>query len=325
MANFLSYIVTEKSVPKRFSLEALSLTEKLCQKHDANHIAIAIVQDKDIFEQSMKNYMPKTMVVVVCDKADNLLNIQRIDVLRGLITKNNPRLVIVPSCEQTKDILGSLAVATHSAALPDVNDCWIEGESVKVKRPVMASKIMSCVQSDQDRVLVSVRAGVFSIQEIDTQPTFSYLDYSPLEPLNVCFKSVESNSKNRVDLQDAQVIVAAGRGIKDKTGRDLIAQLSYRLGAAIGASRALTEEGVYDASLQIGQTGKVVSPALYIAVGISGAIQHVAGMMGSKRILAINTDSNAPIFDIADDGIVGDLYEVIPLMLSSIEKHKSAL
>ncbi|MDZ7683239.1 MAG: electron transfer flavoprotein subunit alpha/FixB family protein [Fodinibius sp.] len=119
---------------------------------------------------------------------------------------------------------------------------------------------------------------------------------------------------------EAETIVAAGRGAKDEEGQELINELASVLNAGIGASRALTEAGVMDPSLQIGQTGKVVSPQLYIAVGISGAIQHVAGMANSKVIVAINKDPDAPIFDIADYGIVGDLLQGAASLYRGVKK-----
>ena len=120
----------------------------------------------------------------------------------------------------------------------------------------------------------------------------------------------------------AEAIVAAGRGVKDEAAKALIAELAGVLNAGIGASRALTEAGVYDPSVQIGQTGKGVAPQLYIAVGISGAIQHVAGITNSKVIVAINKDADAPIFEVADYGIVGDLYEVLPAFIAEIKRLK---
>ena len=141
--------------------------------------------------------------------------------------------------------------------------------------------------------------------------------------LKATLREIITATGDTVDLNEAEAIVAAGRGIKDDEGKALVAELASVLNAGIGASRALTESGVYDPSLQIGQTGKVVSPQLYIAVGISGAIQHVAGMANSKVIVAINKDADAPIFEIADYGIVGDLYKILPPFIEEIKNIKN--
>jgi electron transfer flavoprotein alpha subunit len=146
-----------------------------------------------------------------------------------------------------------------------------------------------------------------------------------LEPgdLRQTLREVVKAATGHVDLSEAEVIVAAGRGVKDEEGRRLVGELAGLLNAGVGASRALTESGAYDPSLQIGQTGKVVSPQLYIAVGISGAIQHVAGMSNSNVIVAINKDPDAPIFEVADYGIVGDLYQVLPAFIDAVRQLKA--
>ena len=138
--------------------------------------------------------------------------------------------------------------------------------------------------------------------------------------LHTQIREIITAAADAIDLNEAEAIVAAGRGVKDEAAKALIAELPEVLNAGIGTSRALTEAGVYDPSVQIGQTGKVVSPQLYIAVGISGAIQHVAGITNSK-VIVVNKDADAPIFEVADYGIVGDLYRWCRL-IAEIKRRK---
>jgi electron transfer flavoprotein alpha subunit len=137
--------------------------------------------------------------------------------------------------------------------------------------------------------------------------------------IRIILKEILSSAGSQVDLNEAQVVVAAGRGIKDDEAKKLIDELASVTGAAIGASRAVVETGMFPATAQIGQTGKVVSPTLYFAIGISGAIQHVAGMLNSKVIVAINKDADAPIFQYATYGLVGDLYKILPPLIAELK------
>jgi electron transfer flavoprotein alpha subunit len=176
--------------------------------------------------------------------------------------------------------------------------------------------------------MVSVRSGSYGILENGENQNAKSLNHQPVRiehadsKLQTQIREIITAAADTIDLNEAEAIVAAGRGVKDEAAKALIAELAGVLNAGIGASRALTEAGIYDPSMQIGQTGKVVSPQLYIAVGISGAIQHVAGITNSNVIVAVNKDADASIFEVADYGIVGDLYEVLPALIAEIKRVK---
>jgi electron transfer flavoprotein alpha subunit len=248
-----------------------------------------------------------------------------------------PSVVAMASTEGVKDILGALSMRLGASVVADVSEFGVvaEGDGVLLTatRPVMASKANTHVRAQAQHVMVSVRSGSYGILENGENQNAKPLNHQPVRivPLKIeradsklqtQIREIITAAADTIDLNEAEAIVAAGRGVKDEAAKALIAELAGVLNAGIGASRALTEAGIYDPSVQIGQTGKVVSPQLYIAVGISGAIQHVAGITNSKVIVAVNKDADAPIFEVADYGIVGDLYEVLPALIAEIKRVK---
>ena len=243
-----------------------------------------------------------------------------------------PSVVAMASTEGVKDILGALSVRLGASVIADVSEFEVasdgDGVQLSATRPVMASKAQTKVHASAQHVMVSVRSGSYGILENGESQITKPLTHQPVSiddtnsKLRTQIRKIITAAANTIDLNEAETIVAAGRGVKDEVAKALITELAGVLNAGIGASRALTEAGVYDPSVQIGQTGKVVSPQLYIAVGISGAIQHVAGITNSKVIVAVNKDADAPIFEVADYGIVGDLYEVLPALIAEIKRRK---
>jgi electron transfer flavoprotein alpha subunit len=170
-------------------------------------------------------------------------------------------------------------------------------------------------------VLVSVRSGAYEAAEAPVEAEVVTVPFTYDEGADkTVLREVVRAAGSAVDLSEARVVVAAGRGVRDEAGKQLVEELASALGAAIGASRAVVESGLFPATAQVGQTGKVVSPELYFAIGISGAIQHVAGMTGSRVVVAINKDPEAPIFKYATYGLVGDLYKVLPPLIAALKQ-----
>jgi electron transfer flavoprotein alpha subunit len=179
-------------------------------------------------------------------------------------------------------------------------------------------------QSTTDRTLVSVRAAAYEAEAhpTDAQVTPVSFSFDEADRQRTVRETVTAAAGD-VDLSEARVVVAAGRGVDDEAGMALIEELADVLDAGIGASRPLVEEGRLPATAQIGQTGKVVAPDLYVAVGISGAIQHVAGMKDSRVVVAVNKDADAPIFDYCTYGLVGDLYEILPPLIEELRAART--
>ena len=324
MSTILTHIAIADGKIKRSSLEVLSHCKNLADS--AGHTVEAVIIDEKAssFVEGVKKYGASKIYTVEDPVFKNHMNTPLLKALSKVMEQAKPFVFAFASTEGTKDILGALAANQNASVLPDVSEFELMEGGIKAKRPVMAAKIIADTEAKGDHILVSVRSGSYDLNENETDAEVVNIEFSLNDDeLKATLKEIISASGDTIDLNEAEAIVAAGRGVKDEEGQNLISELASVLNAGIGASRALTEAGVYDPSLQIGQTGKVVSPQLYIAVGISGAIQHVAGMANSKVIVAINKDPDAPIFEIADYGLVGDLYKVLPPFIEEIKKIKN--
>ena len=225
--------------------------------------------------------------------------------------------------ESGKAVAPRVAAQLDAACATDITDVTLEGEQIEVVRPAITNKVMQRVKVNSGQLVAVVRAGAFEATEGITGTENVVKLSPPAADLKVVIKEVLSEASGEIDLTDADIVISVGRGVKDQTGVDLVKELANDLGAGFGSSRAMVDGGFMAHYKQVGQTGKIVAPTLYMAIGISGAIQHLAGMKGSKVILAVNKDPEAPIFNVADYGIVGDLFEVIPILREEIRKIRS--
>ena len=323
MSSILTYIAVSEGKVKRSSLEVLSHNKELAEANGLTNEAIIIDANASSFVHEVEKYGASKIYTIEDPIFAEHKNAPLLAALSKAMEVCSPKVVAFASTESTKDILGALAANQKAGVIADVAEFELIEKGVKAKRPVMAAKIVGVVEAYSNTVLVSVRSGSYGLIESQGEAQVIPLEFSINgAELKTKLREIISAIGDTVDLNEAKIIVAAGRGIKDEEAKALISELASTLNAGIGASRALTESGMYDPSLQIGQTGKVVSPQLYIAVGISGAIQHVAGMANSKVIVAINKDADAPIFEVADYGIVGDLYKILPPFINELRKIK---
>jgi electron transfer flavoprotein alpha subunit len=221
-----------------------------------------------------------------------------------------------------RDLSGRLGARLGWGVLADVVKIEIVGGQVQVTRPVYSGKALATADGAGKPVVVTLRPNVFPAEAAGGEAQVEALTGVSAE-IRAVVKEILAKESGELDVAEANVIVSGGRGIKGPEHFALLRDLAKVLGAAVGASRAAVDAGWIDHAHQVGQTGKVVSPSLYIACGISGAIQHLAGMSSSKLIVAINKDAEAPIFKVADFGIVGDLFQVVPTLIEEIKKLKS--
>ncbi len=325
MADILVLVASSDGKLKRSSLEALSRCKSIASEQDLTVCAFLPGSDAERHVEAVSACGPDEVILMPDSRLDTHQNHLLLNALAAAVEETGPRLVAMSSTEAVKDVLGSLAVRIDASALSDVGRFDLVPEGAEAVRPVMASKYKATVRAKGPRVVVSIRAGAYDVVEQPGSPTVREirLPEIPTDGMAI-LREVVSSGSGTVDLSEAEVIVAAGRGVRDEQGKALVEELAGLFGGAVGSSRAVVETGLFPTDSQIGQTGKVVSPTLYFAVGISGAIQHVAGMLNSKTIVAVNKDPEAPIFKYATYGIPGDLYTVLPLLIAEIKKHRSS-
>jgi electron transfer flavoprotein alpha subunit len=224
--------------------------------------------------------------------------------------------------ETGKAVAPRVAAQLDAACASEIVDIELDGDTITITRPAIANKVMQKVKVNSKQLVAVVRAGAFEADESISGTENVIKLAAPEADLKAVIKELISDASGEIDLADADIVISVGRGTKDQAGIDLVKGLADDLGAGFGSSRAMVDAGLIAQNKQVGQTGKIVAPNLYMAMGISGAIQHLAGMTGSKTILAVNKDPEAPIFNVADYGIVGDLFEVVPILREEISKIK---
>lgn len=237
--------------------------------------------------------------------------------------EEKPDAIVFGHTALGKDLSPKIASRINSGLISDVTEIEGNGEEAVFIRPIYSGKAFEKVQNKDDLLFITIRPNNISPLEIDQGRSGKVENVEVnIANLRSIIKEVVLKSTEGIDLSEAKVVIAGGRGVKSADGFAALQELADLLGGAVGASRGACDAEYCDYSLQIGQTGKVVTPDLYIAVGISGAIQHMAGMSNSKIIVAINTDHEANIFKVADYGVVGDLFEVVPLLIKEIQNLK---
>jgi len=239
----------------------------------------------------------------------------------------SPRIVLGAATAMGRDFLPRAAARLRTGLAQDCTEVRIvEGNRLECLRPIYAGKALARVRPLSAPAMATLRPNVFSVTDPDAIRAATVEEFAPsLEPSKVRARTVGmvSGAGQKIELTEASIIVSGGRGMKGPENFPILQELADALGGAMGASRAAVDAGWIDHQHQVGQTGKTVSPTLYIACGISGAVQHLAGMSSSKYVVAINKDPEAPIFKIADYGVVGDLFAVVPELTQQIKKLKS--
>lgn len=244
-----------------------------------------------------------------------------IDAVLKACSKSHPKIIIFPATVNGKDLAARVSAKLSAPLATDCTEVTVSGNDIHIKRPMYAGRVIASVGFRRYPVLISIRPHVFHADEQEpVEPHMERIEVDmSLRRTHVVKVITESR---KMDVSEADIVVCGGRGMKSAENYNLLEELAELLGGAVGSSRAVVDAGWRPHSEQIGQTGKIITPKIYMCFGVSGAIQHLVGILSSMVIVAVNRDADAPIFKVADYGIVGDLFEVLPALISEIRKLK---
>jgi electron transfer flavoprotein alpha subunit len=316
MAEVLVLVEHVDGTPKKVTLELLTLARSLGEPS-----AVFIGGGYDTAKAALAEYGAQKVYIASAAEFDDYVVAPKAELLAQIVGAASPAAVLIASSPEGKEIAARLAVKIDSGLITDavgVNDGFVADQSIFGGSYSVKSQV------SRGTPVITVRPNSTAPEPSPTQPSEEQVTVSLSEAATKAkvLERVSEKKGGRPELTEASIVVSGGRGLGGGENFPLIEKLADSLGAAVGASRAATDAGWYPHQNQVGQTGKTVSPQLYVAVGISGAIQHRAGMQTSKTIVAINKDSEAPIFDLVDFGVVGDLFDVVPQLTEEVEKRK---
>ncbi len=307
---------------KKVSFEVVSFSTNIATKLNTEVVGVVIGNDIQNLNDISKYGISK----VLHYKNESLTNYSAsayTDLVYEAVKETDAEYLIFGDTALGKDLAPRIGARIDAGCIMDCVSVDFTGNLPLFTRPVYAGKALVDVKFNSDKKVVTIRPNVFKAQ-VPEVPQELKIETREVSNPNLKTKVVEyKKSEGKLDVAEADIIVSGGRGLKAPENFNLVENLADVLGAAVGASRAAVDAGWRPHREQVGQTGKTVSPSLYIACGISGAIQHLAGMSSSKYIVAINKDKDAPIFTVADYGIAGDVFEILPALTEEIKKAKA--
>jgi electron transfer flavoprotein alpha subunit len=316
MAEILVLVDHVDGEVKKVTFELLTLARR-----HGDAAAVWIGPGYEGAKDKLAEYGAAKVYVAADEELTSYVVAPKAELLAQLVADKSPAAMLVAATGEGKEIAGRLAVKTDSGVLTDVVDV---ADGFVGEHSIFGGAIVSHAKVSKGTPIIAVRPNSTAPEAAPSTPAEEQVSVTLSDAAKAAkvVEKVVQEKGERPELTEAAIVVSGGRGVGGADTFKLIEELADSLGAAVGASRAATDAGWYPHTFQVGQTGKTVSPQLYIAVGISGAIQHRAGMQTSKTIVAINKDPEAPIFELVDYGLVGDLFQVAPQLTEEITKRK---
>jgi electron transfer flavoprotein alpha subunit len=306
---------------KKVSFEVIALANRISRKLSSDCECLVIGNEISNISE-LKNYFNNKIVHLKNSYLNFYSPSAYSKIISDYINQNQFTIIIFPNTALGLDLAPRVAIKTSCGIATDITKVEIKDKELIFTKPVYAGKSFINLKINSEKKLFTIRPNIFKVEKIENSQ--AYIEEINVADVDLTTKVIEyKKTDGKLDVAEADIIVSGGRGMKGPENFYLLEQLAEVLGAAVGASRAVVDAGWRPHREQVGQTGKTVSPTLYIACGISGAIQHLAGMSSSKYIVAINKDKDAPIFNIADYGIVGDVFEILPAFIEEVKKIKS--
>lgn len=315
----LVYLEQRSGVIKKSSFETIKAGKEFAAKYNAELEAVVIGSNIEELDR-IGAYGVAKVTHLKNENLDLYSASAYTDLIADYAKEINAGILIFSDTAMGKDLAPRAAVKLEAGIAMDCTNFEFEGDDIVATRPVYAGKALLNVKIKSSVKVFTIRPNIF----IPDQPngTTAEINTREVAEPNLSSRVIELKKvEGKLDVAEADIIVSGGRGLKAPENFSMVEELAEQLGAAVGASRVVVDAGWRPHNEQVGQTGKTVNPTLYIAVGISGAIQHLAGMRSSKYIVAINKDKNAPIFEVADYGITGDALEIVPALIDELKKN----
>ncbi len=320
----LTFVEVRGGAVRRSSLEAVSEARRLADVSSGRVASVLIGEASDDAAALLGSHGADRVIRFSGPDLASYSSESYGRALAKAVESENPEVVLIPCTAMGKDLAPRVAFLTGGGVVSDCSALELADGRLRATRPQYSGKMISTFSWNTPLQIATLRPNVFSLTEAVAGRSCEVASMEVDGASRARVREFRAKEGGKKELVEAQVIVSGGRGLKAAEHYRLIEDLGEAMGAALGASRAIVDDGWVAHSFQVGQTGKTVSPTLYIACGISGAIQHLAGMSSSRVIVAINKDPEAPIFKVANYGIVGDLFEVLPPLTAEVRAHFSS-